>query len=272
MELTDLVGLSQPITKLLDVIQAGCNFVLKPNYLKRIERAKLDMEKERDKYQMEKRIKDFLLDQAMNGEFSPREQRQMKNVSDVYAYAAAELTEVGSVADEPVHTDWSARFFDCVKDVSDDDIKIIWGKILAGEIKSPGTYSKSTLNALWNLDAEDASAFVRLCGFAVSSFIPALAFDSGFDEYDDLLSVSACGLIVPVACECKIAGCDDFSCGGRILEKTQTVLSDIVFEGYPLTRAGLQLIGLVQITENMDYIQKVKQTAERTSHQTLELK
>ena len=267
----DFSWLSQPAVKLLEMIQAGCNYVLKPNYLKRIERAKLDMEKERDKYQMEKRIKDFLLDHVMDGELSPREQRQMKNAADVYAYAAGELAGVDSVPDEPVDPDWSARFFDCVKDVSDDDIKIIWGKILAGEIKSPGAYSKSTLNALWNLDAEDASAFVRLCGFIVGNFIPALAFDSGFAEYGDLLSVSACGLVVPVACECKIAGCDDFSCGSRLLEKTQPVLSDIVFEAYPLTRAGLQLIGLVQITENMDYIQKIKQTAERTSHQTLKL-
>ena len=267
----DLSWLAQPAVKLLEMIQAGCNYALKPNYLKRIERAKLEMEKERDEYQMEKRMRDFLLDQMMSGELSPREQRQRRNAADVYACAAGELAGVDSVPDEPVNPDWAARFFDCVKDVSDDEIKIIWAKILAGEIKSPGSYSKSTLNALWNLDAEDASAFVRLCGFVVDNFIPALAFDSSFAEYGDLLSVSACGLMVPVPCECKITGCDDFSCGGRTLKKTQPVLSDIVLDGFPLTRAGLQLIGLVQITENMDFIQKVKQVAESASRQTLEL-
>ena len=89
MGLMDLSWLAQPAVKLLEMIQAGCNYALKPNYLKRIERAELEMEKERDEYQMEKRMRDFLLDQMMSGELSPREQRQRRNAARAISLSRA---------------------------------------------------------------------------------------------------------------------------------------------------------------------------------------
>lgn len=273
MELIDLAGFSKPITKLLDVFQAGCKFIFKPSYIRRIEMAKLDAEKMKDEYQMHKRIKDSIVDKIIDGianeSLSIREQRQLKNIADVYAYAENELRMLDSVSPEPVNDDWSSRFFDYAKDVSDDDIKIIWGKILAGEIKSPGSFSKSTLAALWNLDLHDAKCFVEMRDFVVDTFIPVQAFD--FAPYGDLLAMSACGLAMPVDCKCTITNVDSFYCGSRIVKIKSCPVKDIDFCGFSLTRAGIQLLSLVQAKENAKFIQKIKDFAEQNSGQELEL-
>lgn len=273
MELIDLAGFSKPITKLLDVFQAGCKFIFKPSYIRRIEMAKLDAEKMKDEYQMHKRIKDSIVDKIIDGiadeSLSIREQRQLKNIADVYAYAENELRMLDSVSPEPVNDDWSSRFFDYAKDVSDDDIKIIWGKILAGEIKAPGAFSKSTLAALWNLDLHDAKCFVEMRDFVVDSFIPVQAFD--FTPYSNLLAISACGLAIPVECKCTITNVDSFYCGSRLIKIKSRPVKDISFYGFILTRAGMQLLSLVEANENATFIQQIKDFAEQESGLLLEL-
>ena len=61
-----------------------------------------------------------------------------------------------------VKDDWITFFFDKVKDVTEDDMKIIWGKILAGEFNEPGTYTKRLLHTMSILDSDMASTFKKI--------------------------------------------------------------------------------------------------------------
>ncbi|MFC1592622.1 DUF2806 domain-containing protein [Chloroflexota bacterium] len=56
--------------------------------------------------------------------------------------------------------------------ISDDDMQMLWSRILAGESNSPGTYSKRTINALASFDKVDAELFTKLCSitFLLSIF------------------------------------------------------------------------------------------------------
>lgn len=66
---------------------------------------------------------------------------------------------------DDVEDDWYANFFDKVRNISDEDMQMLWSRILAGEINNPRNFSKRTINLFTNFDKEDAKAFATLCSF-----------------------------------------------------------------------------------------------------------
>ncbi len=67
---------------------------------------------------------------------------------------------------EPDH-DWTARFFNEVQDVSSDEMRSIWAKILAGEVEQQGSTSIRTLGILKNLDRATANLFRKFCSACI---------------------------------------------------------------------------------------------------------
>ena len=146
-EIKDLLG----IGKLFDTLANGCDWFAKPCQIKRIataerERKALDFE-QNIKFQ----LKQAVVDNAICDLKSIRQQRQLDNVADIMSFAAQDLKLIEHVSENPIDVDWASRFFDYAKDCSDDKIKILWGKILAGETASPGNYNKRTLNILHDI-------------------------------------------------------------------------------------------------------------------------
>ena len=72
------------------------------------------------------------------------------------------------IADESPDDDWINRFFSSAQEVSSDDMQTLWGRILAGEVKQPGSYSLRTLDFLRNLTASEAKAFEELGRYALN--------------------------------------------------------------------------------------------------------
>jgi hypothetical protein len=64
-----------------------------------------------------------------------------------------------------MENDWITNFFDKCRIVSDEEMQVLWAKILAGEANSPGTYSKRTVNFLGSLEKDEAQLFTNLCSF-----------------------------------------------------------------------------------------------------------
>lgn len=179
-EIKDLTGLGQPLTKLLDVIQASCGKLYEPTYIRRIAKAQADGLKLIEAAKAEAIIETgkliegaepalLLSSPGVSPEIVQRAQTrlahaevlQQKNIDQVVAYAAVSLPE--SVSDEPVNQDWATRFFSVAAEVSDADMQSLWGKILAGETAKPGQYSVRTLEVLRNLSRREAEAFRRAC-------------------------------------------------------------------------------------------------------------
>ena len=99
----------------------------------------------------------------MGIEFQGR--KRYLNTEAVVQEAAAELSDKEVPDQEPDH-DWTARFFDGVKDVSSGEMRSIWARLLAGEVESPGRTSLRTLDVLRNMTQADAKMFAEICGFA----------------------------------------------------------------------------------------------------------
>ena len=96
-----------------------------------------------------------------------QEEKRQSNIKSVVDEAAAEIGDQEVQDHEPDH-DWTARFFNEVQDVSSDDMRTLWAKILASEVEKPGSTSARTLTILKNLDRKSARLFNTLCSVCVS--------------------------------------------------------------------------------------------------------
>ncbi len=95
-----------------------------------------------------------------------QQERQLGNISNTVGQAAAILTDVEVEDHEPDH-DWAASFFNYVQDVSSEEMQILWARVLAGEVKRPGSTSIKTLGLLRDLDQGTAKLFRNLCSIAI---------------------------------------------------------------------------------------------------------
>ena len=96
-----------------------------------------------------------------------QEEKRQSNIISVLNEAAEQLGDKEVPDHEPDH-DWTARFFNEVQDVSSDDMRTLWAKILAGEVEKPGSTSARTLTILKDLDRKSARLFNTLCSLCVS--------------------------------------------------------------------------------------------------------
>ena len=98
-----------------------------------------------------------------------QEAKRQSNIGRVVALAANELGDE-TVEDRPPDHDWTARFFSDVQDVTNEDMQFLWARVLAGQVKRPGSTSLRTLSVLRNLDQSNAQLFVKLYSLSVTYF------------------------------------------------------------------------------------------------------
>ena len=278
MEIKDLAGLSEPFNKLIDVFQNGCSWIMEPVQIKRIANAKSKASEIERNDLLKNQLTEFLAINCNKSLQSAREKNQFHNIKNIYANAAQELQMIQNIADTPVNKDWSARFFDYSKDVSDEEAQAIWSKILAGEIAKPGSFNKRTLSILNDLETFEAKWFLESCQFVICDyFIP---YDQIKNQYPfkKLQSLIDCGLVNGERC-CfyldpttitKRESCDvilDTVINGKTLSikilDENTVNKKISFFGYVLTDAGAQLFGITEAKTNHDFIVNLKEMIER---------
>ena len=142
-----------------------------------------------------------------------REQARLSNIGATVGHAAAVL-ENKRVIDEEIDHDWTARFFNDVQDVSSEEMRVLWGRILASEIEKPGSTSLRTLGVVRDLDQATARLFVGFCscciftlrasGQLVDARVPSLgrnAAHNSLDEFDlgfaNLNRLQEHGLVIP---------------------------------------------------------------------------
>jgi len=112
-----------------------------------------------------------------------------------------------------VEGDWIANFFDKCRLVSDEEMQVLWSKILAGEANNPGCYSRRTASLMSSMSKPDAELFRSLCSFVwqIGGLVPLIYDykDKLYNEagiyFNTLLHLDEMGLIsfAPVAGYCR---------------------------------------------------------------------
>lgn len=170
-------ALSEPATKLIEVVSRGIGRGYDPRYKKRMADATayeidtiagairrngdVPILFDREGVQLDARSAQDLIERTGMRLFS-QEVRKQQNIESIVDKAYEELKNEESVSNEPVDDDWIVRFFNSVEDVSNEKLQEIWGKILAGEIRRPKISSLRTLDILKNLSASEANLIERV--------------------------------------------------------------------------------------------------------------
>ncbi len=231
MEIKDLAGLSKPLTRLIEVMAQGIGAVSRPYLTRRdadaeaykiqkiadaikgvAEQNQLPVVYDGGKIEIWQKPEDrtltlgeTTLDERAHSRADFKERKRQANLESITSAAAAELVDEEDVPDEHPDEDWVTRFFDCAQDVSSAQMQQIWGRLLAGEIKTPGSFSLRTLEFIRNLSPNEASLIDRVFRFVIlpgDSKENACLFAGGnvLEEtagigYADILRVADLGLV-----------------------------------------------------------------------------
>ena len=147
---------SKPLCKLIGAVQSAVGMVYEPTHIRRIAKAESDklliME--------ETQIALSELRERAVARISNTEIRRQENIESIVHNASNNLPE--ECSEDLVDQDWMADFFDCCKDVGNEQVQSLWGKLLAGEVTEPGTYSRRALNTLKLMSSSEASLFMLI--------------------------------------------------------------------------------------------------------------
>lgn len=199
-----------------------------------------------------------------------QEAKRQINIENVTAYAAEELRNEQPVSNESLDEDWTSRFFKIAEEVSNEEMQALWGKILAGEIKQPKTYSLRTLELIRNLSKDEANTFIKVSNFAIKAGNANYLFKTNNEEllrktynikYGDIALLIEIGLIQPgdfVNFQLlqrpndreQIFTSGNVICVAKIKANTPTIEMPVnVF-----TNAGNELIKLINPNPPFDYL------------------
>jgi hypothetical protein len=194
MDIKDIVGLSKPLTRLIEVISSGIGGVSRAYLIRRNAEAKahevrviaaalkdvaeqhhlpvvfkdgeIEIWQKPDDHTLSLEVPDNTTRTNLRLEY--QERKRQSNLESITSIAAAELSDETDVPDEKPDEDWTSRFFNSAQDVSSEQMQELWGQILAGEITKPGSYSLKTLDFVRNLTKDDASILERVSKFAIT--------------------------------------------------------------------------------------------------------
>ena len=221
---------------------------------------------------------------------------RQKNV-DAVALIAAEQLSLDSSQDgeEPAQAtpsdgpsdDWLNNFEREAELASSEDMRARLGKILAGEIQRPGSFSIRSVQLLAQLDQHTAKLFQTLCSLSVSLSlpIPAPELRRSLDSrvcsiagsaatntlqkfglsFDGLNHLHEAGLIIAdynsymnydgaIAREGKVSLPFEYAGNHWALVKTdESSANQLRLNGVRFSRVGTELRPIVEISENVDY-------------------
>ena len=94
-----------------------------------------------------------------------------------------------------IEEDWINIFADYADRASSDRLRILWGQILAGEIRKPGSFAPTTLRVIAEMDAEIARDFEQVIKHELNGFIYRAADASSGEKLSRIAFLEQVGLI-----------------------------------------------------------------------------
>lgn len=91
--------------------------------------------------------------------------RQYINQTNIVSFALDSLSEQADV--NKIENDWLINFMDKAGNVSNEEIQVMLGKLLAEECNKPNSVSRTLVNILMNMDAKSADIFKRLRSYII---------------------------------------------------------------------------------------------------------
>ncbi|MBR5678453.1 MAG: DUF2806 domain-containing protein [Paludibacteraceae bacterium] len=270
----DLVIEGKPIEKLIEVVSKAIGVVYEPRQMVRM--AKAEAEAERIKAIEHAKTEALIAgDEAKVNELSliekrivAKEEKRKKNIEKVIGVATQTIKDEAYVSTEPVNLDWATRFFDIVQDISDEQMQDLWGRILAGEVKRPHSYSLRTLEVLRNITSEEAQLFERIAQYVMFDRNHFIYYDSSLKDYNIEMTYEDIAKLIEIgflqagsSVQANLHNNQGEVVKNAIAYGNYIVLIDqppvhpiVSFSVFPLTKTGSELFRLLTITSNENYL------------------
>lgn len=156
LSIINIGKLNPSIIKLISTAEKAIGGIFKPMQIRRVAKAKADAlliaaeadaKKQELAYRAAQRI-------------SHLEIKRQENLENIIKEAVKVIPP--KISNEPVDPDWIAFFFDECKDIGNQDVQKLWGKLLAGEFEKPGTFSRKALSILKTMSSADTKHFEEM--------------------------------------------------------------------------------------------------------------
>jgi len=201
IDLKDIAGLSEPLKRLIEVVAEGIGGLARPILIRKnadakayeirtIAQAIADSQKllgpvtyedgsiviESSSEHQLSVLPEATIEKRVLARLTYQEAKRQSNIERITQHAAEDLRTEQHVASESPDSDWITRFFRIAEDITTEQMQTLWGKVLAGEVKRPGSYSLRTLDLLKNINQREAETFVKVGRIAFLSadktFVP----------------------------------------------------------------------------------------------------
>lgn len=198
------------------------------------------------------------------------ELRKKENIDAVVNIALEDFSKSQKVPEEKADTDWLTRFFNIVENVSDEELRNTWGKILSQEIQTPGSYSLRTLSTISNLSKKEAELFASLGNNVFTSskskfFLKSHDLILGSNiPYADITLLMECGLIkeneqMGISYEAipdkDMRNAFAYQDLAIIIERSKGA-KEVSISIYELTIAGAEIYKILDIEKDMSFLEK----------------
>jgi hypothetical protein len=263
----------KPFEKLLEVISMGVGKLYKPRGIRKEADAEAYrigvVEGAKAKASAEGNEIAFTTYEKIQERILFKETKRQNNIDTISQIAAEQLSHEDTVSAEPVNEDWTTRFFNIIEDVTDEQMRGLWGRILAGEVKQPESYSLRTLEVLKNMNKREADKFANLANYLIESPNYAFIFrgddsdalgENGFDFDDQLLMIEV-GLLqseTDIITEFSVFQDDithPFTSGEYIIKSIKKANSPVVeIPKFIFTKSGKELLKLIHTESCEGYV------------------
>lgn len=105
-------------------------------------------------------------------------------------------SEGTSSLEQPLNADWAATFTGIAENATSDELRSRLSLVLAGELASPGSYSRATVRQIAELEKPDLEAMQRVLGYVIGDIV--IRLDKGETQepsIDMLLPLAEAGLV-----------------------------------------------------------------------------
>ena len=209
-----------------------------------------------------------------------QEIKKQENIENIINSAKdiLEKEQEDSISSKDVSEDWMMRFFNSVQDISDEKMQLLWGKILAGEIKQPNSFSLRSLDAMTKMSKDEAQLFEKLSSYVIN-FRGTYAILNNDDlnekysiSYGQIVALDECGIIDSSAMMSLSLGIDEET-NLEIIYDSQLLIAfakderKIRMQIFKLTRIGMEIFKIISHCYNKEYFDEVAKILARENRE-----
>ena len=239
--------------------------------------------------------------------FGHRVLREQVNLDLISQKAASEIRDASDSSDqsepdesgETISDDWLNAFETEARQKSTEEMQAFFGRILAGEIRKPGSYSTKAVKILGSLDQSVANRFLRLCSMGIAQFgdarVSSLGGNAGNNalqeyglDFRTLNLLNEHGLVISdfnswwenTPCVALPGGeqravCIPLRYQGRhwilMPVSKDNIGKKLRMEGVVLTQSGIELSRIVKVEPMDDYSKALAQYFDRNGFRMIEV-